>query len=313
MSNEQSQRPGSPWHAGERALQRSVGAAERMAELGSKVIRDQLTGQNCTFYPQLPFVVLGTVDPGGDVWATLRDDEPGFMHAVYPYRLHLQLPRNASDPADRGMDDGQAIGLLGIDLLTRRRNRLNGTLKRSDDHSFDISVEQSYGNCPRYIQQRQFNISGDSRPATAQWMEPLDTEARDLISNADSFFVASYVNDTASERQVDVSHRGGKPGFVRLDEDGTLTIPDFAGNLFFNTLGNFVLNPKAGLVFIDFTTGDLLQMTGDVELILDSSTISTFDGAERLWRFGPRRIVRRSNALALRWSPKPDGSSPTHG
>lgn len=93
-------------------------------------------------------------------------------------------------------------------------------------------------------------------------------------------------------------------------EDGTLTIPDFAGNLFFNTLGNFVLNPKAGLVFVDFSTGNLLHMTGDVGLILDSDTLSTVEGAERLWRFSPRRIVRRSNALALSWSTKPDGSSP---
>jgi len=306
MSTEQPQRPRSPWHAGERALQHNVGVAERMGELGSRIIRDQIIEQHRAFYPQLPFVVLGTVDPEGDVWTTLRDDEPGFMQAIDPYRLHLQLPRDASDPADRGMEDGQAVGLLGIDLLTRRRNRLNGTLKRSDDHSFDISVEQSYGNCPRYIQQRQLGIRSDSRPATAQWMEQLDTDARDLISSADSFFVASYVDDTPSGRQVDVSHRGGKPGFVRLDEDGTLTIPDFAGNMFFNTLGNFVLNPKAGLVFVDFTTGDLLQMTGDVELILDSVTPSTLEGAERLWRFSPRRIVRRSNALALRWSTTPD-------
>jgi hypothetical protein len=281
-----------------------------MGELGSKVIRDQMIEQHRTFYPQLPFVVLGAVDPEGDIWATLRDGEPGFMHAVDPYRLHLQLPRDASDPADRGMDDGQAVGLLGIDLLTRRRNRLNGTLSRNNNHSVDICVEQSYGNCPRYIQQRKFSIHSDSRTATAQWIEQLDTDARDLISSADSFFVASYVNDTASGRQVDVSHRGGKPGFVRLDEDGTLTIPDFAGNLFFNTLGNFVLNPKAGLVFVDFTTGDLLQMTGDVALILDSGTLGTFEGAERLWRFSPRHIVRRSNALALRWSTTPDGSSP---
>jgi hypothetical protein len=306
MSTEQPQRPRSPWHAGERALQHNVGVAERMGELGSRIIRDQIIEQHRAFYPQLPFVVLGTVDPEGDVWATLRDDEPGFMQVIDPYRLHLQLPRDASDPADRGMEDGQAVGLLGIDLLTRRRNRLNGTLKRSDDHSFDISVEQSYGNCPRYIQQRQLGIRSDSRPATAQWMEQLDTDARDLISSADSFFVASYVDDTPSGRQVDVSHRGGKPGFVRLDEDGTLTIPDFAGNMFFNTLGNFVLNPKAGLVFVDFTTGDLLQMTGDVELILDSVTPSTLEGAERLWRFSPLRIVRRSNALVLRWSTKPD-------
>ena len=60
---------------------------------------------------------------------------------------------------------------------------------------------------------------------------------------------------------MDVSHRGGNPGFVRI-EGNVLTIPDFAGNLHFNTLGNFLLHPRAGLVFIDFETGDMLQVSG---------------------------------------------------
>ncbi|MDR5671235.1 pyridoxamine 5'-phosphate oxidase family protein, partial [Burkholderia cenocepacia] len=96
--------------------------------------------------------------------------------------------------------------------------------------------------------------------------------------------VASYVGDGA-ERQVDVSHRGGKAGFVRIGDDGVLTIPDFAGNLFFATLGNFRVNPRAGIVFADFETGDVLQMTGEAEVDLDSPEIAAFQGAERLWRF----------------------------
>ena len=140
MSTEQHQRPRSPWHAGERALQHSVGVAERMGDLGSRIIRDQIIEQHRAFYPQLPFVVLGTVDPEGDVWATLRDDEPGFMQAIDPYRLHLQLPRDASDPADRGMEDGQTFPssrVTGIaraifnsgnsaSAVTHVRQRLNG-------------------------------------------------------------------------------------------------------------------------------------------------------------------------------------------
>jgi len=307
------QRPGSPWHAGERLLQHSAGVAQRMEELGNRVIRDHLLEQHQTFYPQLPFVVLGVIDAKGDVWATLRDGKPGFMQPVDAHHLHLRLPREPHDPADSGMDHNQAIGLLGIDLLARRRNRLNGNVQRSNNETgFEIAVEHSFGNCPRYIQQRHFSFSHDSDLKVVQEMQQLDTAARALIRGADSFFVASCIKDmaTASGSQVDVSHRGGKPGFVRVDEDGTLTIPDFAGNLFFNTLGNFVVNPQGGLVFVDFANGDLLQMTGDVRIILDSPEIAAFEGAERLWRFSPRRIIRRSNALALRWSPKPDGSSP---
>ena len=123
-------------------------------------------------------------------------------------------------------------------------------------------------------------------------MDAIDAEARALIEGADAFFVASFV-EREDRRQVDVSHRGGRAGFVRVGEDGLLTIPDFDGNLFFATLGNILLNGKAGLLFVDYENGDLLQMTGDSEVILDSPEIAAFQGAERLWTFRARRIVRR--------------------
>ena len=131
-----------------------------------------------------------------------------------------------------------------------------------------------------------------------------------MIAGADTFFVASYVDDAARGRMVDVSHRGGRPGFVRIGADGVLTIPDFSGNRFFNTLGNLIANPKAGLLFVDFETGDLLQLTGDAEVILDLPEIAAVQGAERLWRFTPRRILYRPDALPLRWRFQQDGWSP---
>jgi Pyridoxamine 5'-phosphate oxidase len=140
--------------------------------------------------------------------------------------------------------------------------------------------------------------------------EAADDRVRALIQSADTLFVASYVARESGHRQVDVSHRGGKPGFVRIGPDGVMTIPDFAGNLFFNSLGNFLVNPKGGLAFPDWETGDLLQLTGDVEVILDSPEIKNFQGAERFWRFKPHQILYRPNALPLRWAASPEGRSP---
>lgn len=303
----------SPWHAGEIAMQRSIGVAERMDEIGRRVVRDHLIDQHRQFYPQLPFVVLGTVDANGDAWATLRAGEPGFLAAPDAHRLQARLPRDASDPADAGMRDGDAVGLLGIELHTRRRNRLNGTIRRDGGDGFDVVVAQSYGNCPQYIQRRQFAFVRDPlAPATQapRVSERLDDAARMMIAAADTFFVASYVDRDGGMRQVDVSHRGGRPGFVRIDADGTLTIPDFAGNRFFNTLGNFVANPRAGLVFVDFDTGDVLQLTGDAQVLLDAPETAMFRGAERLWRFTPRRVVHRPDALPLRFAFEPEGWSP---
>jgi ferredoxin-NADP reductase/predicted pyridoxine 5'-phosphate oxidase superfamily flavin-nucleotide-binding protein len=314
----------SPWHEGEIALQRSIGAAEKMAGMGKRVLRDYLIDQHRDFYKQLPFIVLGSVDAAGDAWATLRAGTPGFLNSPDPAFLHLDIMRDAGDPAEAGFDDGMPVGLLGIELHTRRRNRMNGTVRRAGnaDDGFDIAVEQSFGNCPQYIQLRDFTFS---RPARKPSDKPVETgdhldapqfngRARNIIAGADTLFIASYVDrpdgKNGPERQVDVSHRGGRAGFVRIGADGTLTIPDFAGNQFFATLGNILVNGKAGLVFADFATGDLLQVAGTGEVILDSDEIAAFQGAERLLRITPRRVVFRPEALPLHWAMRDDGWSP---
>lgn len=299
----------SPWHEGELTLQRSVGAVDMMTSVGQRQLaRNWMPDQHREFYAQLPFVVLGAVDRQGDVWATLRTGKPGFMSSPDPQTLQIDLKPQPSDPAQEGMGEGAAIGMLGIELHTRRRNRMNGNIRRLLDHGLEISVSQAYGNCPRYINLRQYSFvreqAGDVRHLVAT--DPL---ARRLITTADSFYIATYV-ERDGERQVDASHRGGKPGFVRMDEDGTLTIPDFSGNLFFNTLGNILLNPRAGLIFVDFKTGDLLQMTGSAQVLLDDPEIAAFQGAERLLRFKPQRVVYRQAAIPLRWKDQSAGDSP---
>lgn len=303
----------SPFHEGEVTLQKTVGVAERMEAFGRRVIRDFLPDQHREFYHQLPFIVLGSVDPSGDAWVTLLSGKPGFMSSPDPKRLAFAAQTDPQDPATASLADGAAVGLLGIELHTRRRNRMNGTLQGQTQQGFEIAVEHAFGNCPQYIQLRDFTFVREPNdfagvPA-AQALDMDSPKVRAMISAADTFFVSSYVDDPQG-RHVDASHRGGKPGFVRINADGSLTIPDFAGNLHFNTFGNFVLNPKAGLVFPDFDTGDMLHLTGDAELLLESEEIAAFQGAERLWVFRPRKVVLRAAALPLRFAMRTDGWSP---
>jgi len=300
------------WHEGETFIQEKLGVKERMASVGQRVVRDFMPDQHRDFYAQLPFIVLGSVDQAGDAWATFVEGNPGFMLSPSPVVLDIAAHRDPSDPASEGLADGLPIGLLGIEMHTRRRNRMNGFVSTIDG-GFRVDVDQSFGNCPRYIQLRDFSFErqpGTSFHGAVEELPALDDQARAIIEEADAFFVASYV-DREDRRQVDVSHRGGNAGFVRIGDDGVLTIPDFDGNLFFATLGNILLNGKAGLLFVDFTTGDMLQMTGKAEVIFDSPEIAAFQGAERFWTFKPTRIVRRRNALALRWGFQKDGWSPS--
>lgn len=312
MDSRQIPKP-SPFHRGEIAMQTAVGVSGRMEKLGRQVIRDFMPDQHRDFFAQLPFVVAGAVDKAGDAWATLIAGKPGFLQSPDPQILEFAVVPDPRDPAVAGLGDGSAIGLLGIELHTRRRNRMNGHVNMGEAGRFAVKVEHAFGNCPQYIQLREWQMvrdPGDYAVApTPLELDPRDPRVRAAITAADTFFVASYVDDETG-RHVDASHRGGKAGFVRVNDDGSLTIPDFAGNLHFNTLGNFLVNPRAGLVFPDFATGELLQLTGAAEVVLESPEIAAFEGAERLWTFRPRRAVLREEALPLRFVVQPNGTSP---
>ncbi|NWL77313.1 FAD-binding oxidoreductase [Pseudomonas taiwanensis] len=292
----------SPWHAGEKAIQERVGVSERMDEFGQRVIRDYMPDQHRDFYHQLPFMVVGAVDDQGRPWATLLEGPEGFVISPDPRRLEVSTSLDRQDPALSGLKVGSAIGMLGIELHTRRRNRINGILQRADAGHLEIAVEHSFGNCPQYIQKRTYTRV-EQRPGehnARKDFAALDETLVEMIRKADTFFVASYVEHEDGQHSVDVSHRGGRPGFVKVTGN-RLTIPDYAGNLHFNTLGNLLANPVAGLLFVDFASGDMLQLSGTTELIFDSPLIAAFEGAERLWTFEVRQAVLRPSALSIRW------------
>ncbi|MGZ2385446.1 putative pyridoxine 5'-phosphate oxidase superfamily flavin-nucleotide-binding protein [Rhizobium brockwellii] len=135
-----------------------------MAAVGQRVVRDFMPDQHRDFYAQLPFIVLGSVDPAGDAWATFVEGQPGFMSSPSPVTLDIAVTRDPSDPASEGMADGLPIGLLGIEMHTRRRNRMNGFVSTVDG-GFRVDVDQSFGNCPRYIQLRDFTF--ERQPGTS--------------------------------------------------------------------------------------------------------------------------------------------------
>lgn len=190
---------------------------------------------------------------------------------------------------------------------------MNGIVAAIHNDGFEVQVRQSFGNCPQYIQTRTSapkenteseNAIGQSPAVDLTALTTFGKEEQAIICEADTFFIATaYQNESAGLASgVDVSHRGGKPGFVRLDDNRTLTIPDFSGNRHFNTFGNLELNPKAGLLFIDFGTGDLLYLTGTAKVIWEGFEIKLYKGAERLLRFQLDQGYRVENSLPLRWS-----------
>ncbi|MDI1273155.1 pyridoxamine 5'-phosphate oxidase family protein [Polaromonas sp.] len=295
------------FHEGERAVQARVGVQERLTQIGPQVIRNFMPDQHRDFFEQLPWVIVGTLDTDAQPWASVLVQAPGFIRSPDPQHLVLQAQPLAGDPLAANLAEGAPIGLLGITPHTRRRNRMNGVLHGVGAAGFTVEVSQSFGNCPKYIQAREPVHPGDRSSAAPVVHEllKLNAAARRIIAGADTFFIATaYAGDSVQAGRaggVDVSHRGGKPGFVRLDGDDVLTVPDFAGNHFFNTLGNLVVNPRAGLLFMDFARGDLLYLAVTADIIWDGPELQCFAGAQRLMRFSVQSMRLVESSLPLRW------------
>lgn len=279
-----------PFHAQEIAIQEKLELAHLVSQYAGKMIYRTMPEQHQTFFNQLPFVMLGLTDKQGRPWAFPLFGEAGFISADSDTRLSFkQLP--ALDALlDLNFVQGAKIALLGIELDSRRRNRMNGHIEHISAQGFCISVEQSFGNCPQYIHKRQlhwqptppiFKITKDHHALIQT--QGLSPQAKCLIEQADTFFIASRSQslDQDWRHGLDVSHRGGETGFVKV-EGNTLLFPDYRGNRFFNTLGNIESDGRVGLVFLDFHQGDAAFITGRAKILWQHSLMATDKKAERV-------------------------------
>jgi len=286
--------PDGPFHSGELAAQALAGVASRGAG-----IRDFMPNQHRIFFGQLPWLFAGVLDRDG--WPLALAAEPGLVTSPAPTTLSIAALPVRDDPAFEAFRSEALIGLLGFEFETRRRNRANGRIEAVGTGGLAVSVSQSFGNCAKYIQVRNRLPDGTEPAASPTELSSFDAEARALIAGADTLFIASAAALESETGGVDISHRGGRPGFVRIDGD-TLTIPDFTGYNYFNSFGNLLQEPRASLLFVDFATGAVLQLQGEAEIVWQGPELARLDGAERLWRFHVRRGWRRPHALRLRWS-----------
>jgi len=290
-------------HPGEREVQLRAGVHERSSYVMQHVIRDAMPEQHAELFEKLPTLLVGSLDAQRRPWASVLAGKPGFVRAPNAQHLVIHALPGTGDPWSLHID--QPLGLLGLEPHTRRRNRMNGTVVAIEARGFAVEVDQSFGNCPKYIQAREprWVDRGVPPPVHVEHAQ-LSAAARRLVSQADTLFIASAAPQArghAGADGVDVSHRGGLPGFVQVsnnaDRATVLTIPDYRGNNFFNTLGNLAAHPYAGLLFIDHDSGDLLHLTGRTEIVWGEQ-----DGQREI-RFTVDEGRLRERALPLSWSP----------
>lgn len=284
------------YHEGELAVQRRAGVARKGLK-ASQMYHAGMPAGVRRFLPLQQIAVLATVDSDGRLWASLRSGQPGFLQAIDDQILQIGGYGHPGDPLLANLASHDAMGMLVIDLAGRNRLRLNGTAEALADGEILLATKQVYGNCQKYIQARA--IIGERTPLIATSAEgvELNEHQQNWLAQTDTFFIAT----AHSRAGADASHRGGKPGFVRIEDERRLIFPDYRGNEMFNSLGNIALNSRAGLLFPDFQTGNALQVTGIAEILWEDSRILEFAGAQRLVRFDVERVIELLAATHLRF------------
>ncbi|MBD2364181.1 pyridoxamine 5'-phosphate oxidase family protein [Anabaena minutissima FACHB-250] len=285
------------FHSGEIRVQTQAGVREEAQRL-CNVISSTIKPSAEEFLHTQQLAIASTVDSKARVWASLLTGNPGFVEVLNTQTIQINATSIQTDPLHQNLQTNNDIGLLVIDLANRRRLRLNGKAEVNQEN-IKIQIQQVFFNCPKYIQIRHIEktvIDSLEKPET--FIRDALSETNQLwITQADTFFIASY----HPESGADTSHRGGLPVFVQVVNSNKLVFPDYSGNNMFQTFGNLIVNPNAGLLFIDFAQGHTLQLTGKAKVIWDVKRLNEFAGAQRLVEFNIEQVLESRNACSMRW------------
>jgi len=285
-----------PYHEGELAVQERAGAGDMARRIG-RGLRADIPPGAAAFLREQRFAVLGWPEATGDgaraprMWASPLSGEPGFLAVASPRAVSVRADLVAGDPLEASglPGDGVDVGMVVMDLAARRRLRVNGVARGEGPGAFEIRTRQLYGNCPKYIQARELVPRRGAPAAPPASSSRLDDAQARWITAADTFFIATR----HPEAGADASHRGGRPGFVRVADDGrALSWPDYPGNNMYQTLGNIAVDGSAGLLFIDFDSGSTLQLAGSARIEWEP---------ERRIELRIERVVEIARGLPLRW------------
>jgi uncharacterized protein len=139
---------------------------------------------------------------------------------------------------------------------------------------------------------RRLQDAFDSRRISDRLEEKLtrtsfSAEDKAFIESAIYFFIAT----ADGEGRPDCSFKGGAVGFVRVTGPAELAFPDYDGNGMFKSLGNLLLNPSVGLLFIDLHDRPRrLRVNGEARVVREDPLLAETVGAQLMVRVTARAI-----------------------
>ena len=158
-----------------------------------------------------------------------------------------------------------------------------------------VRVRTTLENCPRYVRPRSFETVA-REPSPPRELDELDEDTHGRLASTDVLFIGSR----HPRRGLDVSHKAGKRGFLRVDGPRHLTLPDYSGNGMFQTLGNLSVDDRVGLLVPDFEDGTLVQLSGHGRIDWDARAAREFPDAQRLLRVEVTAVCVHEARLGFR-------------
>jgi predicted pyridoxine 5'-phosphate oxidase superfamily flavin-nucleotide-binding protein len=291
-----------PFHEGELAVQERAGERDLARRTGTGISSRIVEGA-LPFLERQRLLAITTAGDDSGLWTSVWCGGPGFVTSADGQRVSIRpalMSVSADDPVFRRLAIGRDVGMLAIEITSRRRLRINGTVAMITADEIRIVVRESVGNCPKYIQRRDPRTVNTPLPgSSSQSGQALDDERRELFERVDTAFVGSL----HPVRGADASHRGGKPGFIRVVNATTLRVPDYRGNGMFMTLGNFESDPRASLVAVDFEHGRVVSFSGDAHLRYGvEDPHHPTGGTGRYWELNVREWVQFDLPPSVRWA-----------
>ncbi|KIJ59645.1 hypothetical protein HYDPIDRAFT_140425 [Hydnomerulius pinastri MD-312] len=315
------------WHKGERVIQRKLGF-DGVVSQSWAAIHPEMTEQHQRFHTtRLPFIPITTLDEKQRPWSSIlagHDGKPGFATSNHFGELTMHAGVWEGDPFAENVkasnDQPMLIAGIGVEFSTRRRNKFAGYIEsiERDGSSLHVRsvVNEALGNCPKYINIREFVPYPNTKPRIVHRSlelsatERLPDDVISLIHESDTLFLGTVYKASETDRErfpshAGMNHRGGKAGFVRVrPSDGrTIVLPDYSGNRLMTSLGNIEATPLAGVTFVSFTTGSILYLTGNAQNIVGPEAQRIMPRTNALTTVYVTGFVFVTNALPVRQKP----------
>ncbi|KAH8722923.1 hypothetical protein GQ44DRAFT_711077 [Phaeosphaeriaceae sp. PMI808] len=311
---------GLPWNKGEETMHHLLRVPPQDNPTSA-----MLTPQAAFMLQNGPLLALGTLDSQYRPWTTLWGGTPGFSEPLggglvgtrafvdlqHDPVVHALVPKAQQGNMLQSNNAGKVLAGLAIDLMTRKRVKIAGQMvaggvqevnvKYEEGHEDDVTptkqsqiqlvtkIDQSLGNCPKYLNQYQLEAQRVESKLISDGAV-LTERGRELIDKSDMFFLS-----TSAGEDMDVNHRGGPPGFVRILSSNEIVYPEYSGNRLYQSLGNLQLNPKIGITFPDYDTGDVLYITGTTDILVGVDAANLLQGSNLVVKItiGEARLVQR--------------------